>query len=92
MSPLSKILNIRQYVDGLAIFLFQQVTRKWYEKMAAGVGGLQTALILIGFIVRFQPNFNNNIEVYDVRLENLGFCACQLDIKTQYTIFQLIQL
>jgi hypothetical protein len=33
--------------------------------MAAGVGGLQTALILIGFIVRFQPNFNNNIEVYD---------------------------
>jgi hypothetical protein len=34
-----------------------------------------------GFIVRFQPNFNNNIEVYDVRLENLGFCACQLDIK-----------
>jgi hypothetical protein len=43
-----------------------------HEKMAAGVGGLQTALILIGFIVRFQPNFNNNIEVYDVRLENLG--------------------
>jgi hypothetical protein len=32
--------------------------------MAAGVGGLQTALILIGFIIRFQPNFNNNIEVY----------------------------
>jgi hypothetical protein len=28
--------------------------------MAAGVGGLQTALILIGFIIRFQPNFNNN--------------------------------
>ena len=41
--------------------------------MAAGVGGLQTALILIGFMVRFQANFNNNIEVYDVRLENLGF-------------------
>jgi hypothetical protein len=46
--------------------------------MAAGVGGLQTALILIGFIIRFQPNFNNNIEVYDVRPENLGFYACQL--------------
>jgi hypothetical protein len=60
--------------------------------MAAGVGGLQTALILIGFIVRFQPNFNNNIEVYDVRLENLGFYACQLDIKESkfdYTIQKL---
>jgi hypothetical protein len=49
--------------------------------MAARVGGLQTALILIGFIIRFQPNFINNIEVYDVRPENLGFYACQLDIK-----------
>jgi hypothetical protein len=70
----------------------QQVTRKWYKKMAAGVGGLQTALILIGFIVRFQPNFNNNIEVYDVRPENLGFYACQLDIKESkfdYTIQKL---
>ena len=63
-----------------------------YEKMAAGVGGLQTALILIGFIIRFQPNFNNNIEVYDVRPENLGFYACQLDIKESkfdYTIQKL---
>ena len=61
-------------------------------KMAAGVGGLQTALILIGFIIRFQPNFNNNIEVYDVRSENLGFYACQLDIKESkfyYTIQKL---
>ena len=60
--------------------------------MTTGVGGLQTALILIGFIVRVQPNFNNNIEVYDVRLENLGFYACQLDIKESkfdYTIQKL---
>ena len=28
-----------------------------YEKMTAGVGGLQTALILIGFIIRFQQKF-----------------------------------
>ena len=60
--------------------------------MAAGVGGLQTALILIGFIIRFQPNFSNNIEVDDVRPENLGFYACQLDIKESkfdYTIQKL---
>ena len=56
------------------------------KKMAAG------ALILIGFIIRFQPNFNNNIEVYDVRPENLGFYACQLNIKESkfdYTIQKL---
>ena len=61
-------------------------------KMAAGVGGLQTVLILIGFIIRFQPNFNNNIEVYDDRPENLGFNACQLDTKENkfdYTIQKL---
>jgi hypothetical protein len=45
---------------------------RWFSagtrnKIAAGVGGQQTALILIGFIIRFQPNFNNNTKVYDVR-------------------------
>ena len=49
---------------------------RWFSpgtrnKMAAGVGGLQTALILIGFIIHFQPNFNNNIKVYDVRPQGL---------------------
>jgi hypothetical protein len=108
MSPLSKILNIRQYVDGLAIFLFSVMiflgqpfldpnkVLGWCsqicspqcpvdKQMSVGVGGLQTALILIGFIIRFQPNFNNNIEVYDVKPENLGFHACQLNIKENLT-------
>jgi hypothetical protein len=54
--------------------------------MTSTSDGVQPFLKHVGFVI------DDSIEVYDVRPENLGFYACQLDIKKSkfdYTIQKL---
>jgi hypothetical protein len=46
------------------------------SKMAEGVGGLEIALLIIGFfLIRLQADANQQTALSDVKPENLGFYA-----------------
>jgi hypothetical protein len=60
-SPLNNIVQIKQN------FVF---------KMAAGVDGLQLALIIFGLIQRFQTPSNFELHEHYIYPVNLGFYAC----------------
>jgi hypothetical protein len=60
--------------------------------MAAGVDGLQLALIIFGLIQRFQTPSNFELGEHYIYPENLGFYACssiQTKSNFDFAIFKL---